>query len=97
MVFDQNRTGPLAAYRVIEMASHGSLSPICGRMMADAGAEVIKIEPFSGDPIRTAGKQNKGKGLYSAEFAPDNKDTIAVNLKSDKVVQLLNNLPPTHT
>ena len=82
MVFDQNRTGPLAAYRVIEMASTAA-GPICGRMMADAGAEVIKIEPFSGDPIRTAGKQNKGKGLYSASLLR-NKDTIAVNLKSDK-------------
>lgn len=79
-MFDQNRTGPLKAYRVIEMASTAA-GPICGRMMADAGAEVIKIEPFSGDPIRTAGKQNKGKGLYSASLLR-NKDSIAVNLKS---------------
>lgn len=80
MEFDQKRTGPLTGYRVIEMASTAA-GPITGRLMADAGAEVIKIEPFAGDPIRTSGKASKGKGLYSASLMR-NKDSIAVNLKS---------------
>ena len=80
MEFEQERSGPLAGYRVIEMASTAA-GPVTGRLMADAGAEGIKIEPFTGDPIRTAGKASKGKGLYSASLLR-NKDSIAVNLKS---------------
>ncbi len=43
---------PLAGVRVIEM---GSLlaGPFCGQLLADFGAEVIKVEPpESGDPMR---------------------------------------------
>src|SRR3712207_2214319 len=45
--------GPLAGVRVLEL---GSLiaGPFCGRILADFGAEVLKIEPpGTGDPLRT--------------------------------------------
>jgi len=53
---NSNNNGPLQGIRVIEM---GQLiaGPFCGQLMADLGAEVIKIElPGKGDPIRGWGR-----------------------------------------
>ncbi len=41
----------LSEYRVIECASHIA-GPYCGKLFADAGAEVIKVEGPDGDPLR---------------------------------------------
>jgi crotonobetainyl-CoA:carnitine CoA-transferase CaiB-like acyl-CoA transferase len=42
---------PLQGLRVLEFAT-GISGPYAGKMLCDAGAEVVKIEPLSGDPIR---------------------------------------------
>ena len=42
---------PLSAYRVLELGSGSSLA-YCGKLFADFGAEVLKIEPPGGDPGR---------------------------------------------
>src|SRR4029079_19499933 len=55
--------GPLAGYRVLEMGSTVA-GPFCGRLLADFGAEVIKVETAEGDPVRTMGKRFHGKSLY---------------------------------
>jgi formyl-CoA transferase len=58
-------TGALAGLRVIEM---GQLlaGPFCGQLLADFGAEVIKIEPPGvGDPMREWGREKPhGKSLW---------------------------------
>lgn len=71
--------GPLAGLKVVEM---GQLiaGPFCGQLLADMGAEVIKIEsPGEGDPMRKWGQGDKpswwnviGRGKYSV--ALDLKD-----------------------
>lgn len=43
--------GPLADLRVVEAAS-GIAGPYCGKMWVDAGAQVLKVEPPGGDPMR---------------------------------------------
>ena len=59
--------GPSSGYRVLEMGSTVA-GPFCGRLLADFGAEVIKIEPPEGDPVRTMGKRFHGKSLYAASI-----------------------------
>ncbi len=62
---DNKTGGPLAGIRVIEC---GALlaGPFCARLLADFGAEVIKVEaPKKGDPIRTVGQSLvDGKSLW---------------------------------
>ena len=43
---------PLAGIRVVEF-THMVMGPTCGMMLADLGAEVIKVEPIDGDRTRT--------------------------------------------
>lgn len=74
--------GPLAGYKVLELGSTVA-GPFCGRLLADFGAEVIKIEPAEGDAVRTMGKQYEGKSLYAASILR-NKSLISVDLRSDE-------------
>ena len=71
--------GPLAGYRVLEMGSTVA-GPFCGRLLADFGAEVIKVEPAEGDAVRTMGKRFHGKSLYAASIFR-NKSLITLDLR----------------
>jgi len=71
--------GPLAGIRVLEMGSTVA-GPFCGRLLADFGAEVIKIETTDGDPVRTMGKRFHGKSLYAASIFR-NKSLICLDLR----------------
>jgi crotonobetainyl-CoA:carnitine CoA-transferase CaiB-like acyl-CoA transferase len=71
--------GPLAGYRVLEIGSTVA-GPFCGRMLADFGAEVIKVEPADGDPVRTMGKSVDGHSLYAASIFR-NKKLVSIDLR----------------
>ena len=71
--------GPLQGYRVLELGSTVA-GPFCGRLFADFGAEVIKVEPMEGDVVRSIGPQYKGKSLYASSIFR-NKSLIAVDLR----------------
>ena len=73
-------SGPLTRYRVLELGSTVA-GPFCGRLFADFGAEVIKIEPLVGDDIRSIGSQAQGKSLYAASIFR-NKSLISVDLRT---------------
>ncbi|MYR05341.1 CoA transferase [Gordonia sp. SID5947] len=74
--------GPLADLRVVEM---GQLlaGPFCGQLLADFGAEVIKLEaPGVGDPMRQWGREKPhGKSLWWPVVAR-NKKSVTCNLRS---------------
>ena len=76
---------PLAGIRVIEL-SHVLAGPICGLMLADLGAEVIKVErPPKGDGQRWDVSADDSLGSDSASFFMINrgKDSVALDLKSE--------------
>ena len=71
--------GPLAGCRVLELGSTIA-GPFCARLLADFGAEVIKIEALEGDQIRSMGNRYRGKSLYAASLLR-NKVLAAVDLR----------------
>jgi formyl-CoA transferase len=74
-------TGPLAGLKVIEL---GTLiaGPFCTRLLAEFGAEVIKIEsPDGGDPLRNWRKLHAGTSLWWLVQAR-NKKSVTADLKS---------------
>jgi crotonobetainyl-CoA:carnitine CoA-transferase CaiB-like acyl-CoA transferase len=79
---NSKRQGPLVGYRVLEIGSTVA-GPFCGRMLADFGAEVIKVEPAAGDPVRTMGKQLDGHSLYAASIFR-NKRLISIDLHREE-------------
>lgn len=85
-------SGPLTGYRVLELGSTVA-GPFCARLMADFGAEVIKVEPFEGDAIRAAGRQFEGKSLYAASILR-NKRLIAVDLRQARGREVVRRLVP---
>lgn len=76
------RTGPLQGIRVLELGSTVA-GPFCGRLLADFGAEVIKVEDIGGDTVRTMGKRLGDHSLYAASIFR-NKALIAVDLRREE-------------
>jgi crotonobetainyl-CoA:carnitine CoA-transferase CaiB-like acyl-CoA transferase len=77
------RTGPLAGLRVIELC-HVMAGPTCGLMLADMGADVIKVEKIpGGDDTRRPGSAMVGDQAAAFLMMNRNKRGIAVDLKTD--------------
>jgi crotonobetainyl-CoA:carnitine CoA-transferase CaiB-like acyl-CoA transferase len=70
-------TGPLAGIRVIEVC-HMLAGPYCGMLLADLGADVIKIEPPEGDIARNVGPHHVGP--HNVYFAALNRNKRSVVL-----------------
>lgn len=80
---EQKKSGPLAGIKVLEL---GTLiaGPFCSRMLAEFGAEVIKIEtPDGGDPLRQWRVLKDGTSLWWSVQAR-NKKSLSLNLKSEQ-------------
>jgi CoA:oxalate CoA-transferase len=76
-------SAPLAGIRVIEVG-HMLAGPYCGLMLADMGAEVIKIEPLEGDIGRSVSPHFVGP--HNAYFASLNrsKKSVVLDLASEE-------------
>jgi formyl-CoA transferase len=79
--------GLLSDLRVLEIG-HFVAAPFCTRLLADLGADVIKIEPPGGDPVRQWGKQINGQSLWWSLHGR-NKRSITVNLKHPKAASIV--------
>ncbi len=83
---DANRpaagTGPLAGVRVVEVGSMIS-GPTAGRLLADFGAEVIKVErPETGDHLRHFGPQVDGHSVWW-KYLARNKRSVTLDLSAE--------------
>src|SRR5258705_12296495 len=84
-------SGPLSNLKVIQL---GTLiaGPYCARLLAEFGAEVIKVEtPGEGDPLRKWRKLHDGNSLWWYAQAR-NKKSVAVNLKDPQGQEVVRRL-----
>ena len=81
-------SGSLAGVRVVEL---GQLiaGPFCGQLLGDMGAEVVKIEPPGGDPMRHWGQ---GSQPTWWRVIARNKQSVVADLKTEEGQQLARRL-----
>ena len=75
-------TLPLAGIRVVEF-THMVMGPTCGMVLADLGAEVIKVEPIAGDSTRHL----LGSGAGFFPLFNRNKKSIALDLRQPEGIE----------
>ncbi len=90
-----NNTKPLTGIKVIDLSQFMS-GPVCGKMLADWGADVIKVEGVAGDPNRSVGATI---GMPCTEdcnpffgFINYNKRSLAINLKDPDGMEAMHRL-----
>ena len=71
---------PLTGCRVVDFTMNMS-GPFATMLLADQGAEVLKVEPPEGDPIRRVGSGSPGLSAYFANLNR-NKQSVVVDLHS---------------
>jgi crotonobetainyl-CoA:carnitine CoA-transferase CaiB-like acyl-CoA transferase len=84
------KTLPLEGLRVVEF-THMVMGPTCGMVLADMGAEVIKVEPIEGD--RTRHLLGSGAGFFP--MFNRNKKSIQLNLQSPEGAEMARRLCAT--
>ena len=81
-VSDRENTGALAGVRIVDV-SRVLAGPLCTQILADHGADVIKVEPPKGDETRTLGPPFDDNG-DAAYFAAVNRGKRALSLDLSK-------------
>ena len=80
---DEQQDGPLEGVRVLELGSFIA-GPFAGQLLADLGAEVIKVEsPGDGDPMRRWGTMLDGRAIWWSALARS-KRLVALDLRRDE-------------
>ena len=97
MASSNRNEGLLSPYRVLDLTNE--LGFLCGKILGDLGADVIKIEPPGGDPARATGPFYKNqidpeKSLFWFGFN-NNKRGITLNLESPRGRELFLQLVAT--
>jgi crotonobetainyl-CoA:carnitine CoA-transferase CaiB-like acyl-CoA transferase len=90
MHLDSPHALPLTGLRVVEF-THMVMGPTCGMVLADMGAEVIKVEPIEGD--RTRHLLGAGTGFFP--MFNRNKKSIAIDLHQSAGAALARQLAAT--
>jgi crotonobetainyl-CoA:carnitine CoA-transferase CaiB-like acyl-CoA transferase len=73
---------PLQGLKIVELG-HYIAAPFCTRLLADLGAEVIKVEPPEGDPFRGWGAKHNGHSVWFSVHGR-NKLSVTLDLKSEE-------------
>lgn len=84
--------GPLEGVKVVDMTTV-VVGPICGRTLADQGADVVKVEAPGGDLLRTMAKGARNPGM-SGKFMNfnRNKRSICLDIKQPEGLEALKKL-----
>jgi crotonobetainyl-CoA:carnitine CoA-transferase CaiB-like acyl-CoA transferase len=86
----ENDRRPLSGTRVLDL-SRVLAGPYVGRMLADLGADVVKVEPPEGDVTRKWGKSIAGlSGYYTQQNA--GKRNVCIDLRANGAPQLVRDL-----
>ncbi|MEM8985114.1 MAG: CoA transferase [Pseudomonadota bacterium] len=85
------QTGPLAGVKVLELA-HVMAGPTCGRILADLGASVTKLERIEGEDCRHMVPPWQGDEAAGFLMLNRNKRGVAVNLKDPRGVEIVREL-----
>ncbi len=83
-------TQPLSGVRVIDLTRVLS-GPFSTMLLADMGADVIKVETGQGDPVRAQGDTSRGMSWYFASFNR-NKRSIVLDLRTAQGKEVLERL-----
>jgi len=82
---------PLGGIRVLDLA--GPLGSYCGRLLADAGADVVKVEPPEGDILRSrppfAGDRADPGGSLSFAYYHANKRGVVLDFRREQALDQL--------
>src|SRR5262245_56302376 len=82
-----NTAGPLHGIRVLDMATLVA-GPGAARYLGDFGADVVKIEPPSGDSARTLGLNRQGDAdSYFWKLLSRNKHSVVIDLKQPEGIE----------
>ncbi|MHC2253932.1 CoA:oxalate CoA-transferase [Bradyrhizobium embrapense] len=81
---------PLAGVRVLDFSIMVA-GPYCARLLADVGAEVIKIEPPEGDDMRLRTPLREGHSTYFGQLNAG-KRSLALDLKNADAVRLVHRM-----
>ncbi|HSK24608.1 MAG TPA: CoA transferase [Egicoccus sp.] len=84
---------PLAGLKVLDL-SRWIAGPHCANLLGALGADVLKVEPLSGDPTRQLPPTDGGISLYFATYNA-NKTSVGVDLRSQAVQSRLAELART--
>jgi len=93
MTEQSKSSSPLSGLRILELG-HFIAAPFCTRLLADLGAEVIKVEPpGKGDPVRNWGRIADGQEAsvwWSVHGR--NKKSVTINLKDPEGIEVARRL-----
>ncbi|MEO0911081.1 MAG: CoA transferase, partial [Pseudomonadota bacterium] len=81
-------SGPLSGCKVIEL-SHIMAGPVCGLMLADMGADVIKVEKAAGDDMRRSVPPEINGESAAYMMMNRNKRGIVLDLKNEGGKEIL--------
>jgi crotonobetainyl-CoA:carnitine CoA-transferase CaiB-like acyl-CoA transferase len=83
--------GPLCGFKVLDLSRVLS-GPAATVLLADQGADVIKVEPLNGDIVRQMGGGGLGPGFLTANRG---KRSVALDLKSEAGIDVVKRLAAT--
>lgn len=86
-------TAALAGVRILEIG-HYTTAPLCARLLASLGAEVIKIEPPEGEATRDWPPVQRGQG-YFFTYTNSDKRSLVLDLQRDSDTVALRDLLKT--